>query len=199
MKIPVSVRIFSCYYKWDLALSISLTSISTLLALFLTLLIMTVLCSNIPDINIPTGLIVQTIIVLVIVPLILGMSIRHKWLNFALKTTPFFSALGVIALLLVIGVGLYTNIEKFAETHRYSVIFYIMVVSLSVMGMLLAPFVPKLFRIENYQTRAISVEVGLRRFNVPASADFARCDAPETSRGRFAPFPQTGQKARQRS
>jgi BASS family bile acid:Na+ symporter len=149
--------------------------------------------------GIPTGLIVQTIIVLVIVPLILGMSIRHKWLNFALKTTPFFSALGVIALLLVIGVGLYTNIEKFAETHRYSVIFYIMVVSLSVMGMLLAPFVPKLFRIENYQTRAISVEVGLRRFNVPASADFARCDAPETSRGRFAPFLQTGQKARQRS
>jgi BASS family bile acid:Na+ symporter len=182
-----------------LALSISLTSISTLLALFLTPLIMTVLCSNIPDINIPTGLIVQTIIVLVIVPLILGMSIRHKWLNFALKTTPFFSALGVIALLLVIGVGLYTNIEKFAETHRYSVIFYIMVVSLSVMGMLLAAFVPNLFRIENYQTRAISVEVGLRRFNVPASADFARCDAPETSRGRFAPFLQTGQKARQRS
>ncbi|GAB6271752.1 MAG: hypothetical protein STSR0003_15960 [Smithella sp.] len=182
-----------------MALSISLTSISTLLALFLTPLIMTVLCSNIPDINIPTGLIVQAIIVLVIVPLILGMSIRHKWLNFALKTTPFFSALGVIALLLVIGVGLYTNIEKFAETHRYSVIFYIMVVSLSVMGMLLAPFVPKLFRIENYQTRAISVEVGLRRFNVPASADFARCDAPETSRGRFAPFLQTGQKARQRS
>ena len=199
MKMPVSVRIFSCYDKGDLALSISLTSISTLLALFFTPLIMTVLCSNIPGINIPTGLIVQTIIVLVIVPLILGMSIRHKWLNFALKTTPFFSALGVIALLLVIGVGLYTNIEKFAETHRYSVIFYIMVVSLSVMGMLLAAFVPKLFRIKNYQARAISVEVGLRRFNVPASADFARCDAPETSRGRFAPFLQTGQKARQRS
>ncbi|HOC61036.1 MAG: bile acid:sodium symporter family protein [Smithellaceae bacterium] len=158
----VTSNLMTYYAKGDLALSISLTSISTLLALFFTPLIMTVLCANIPDINIPTGLIVQTIIVLVIVPLILGMSIRHKWLNFAVKTTPFFSALGVIALLLVIGVGLYTNVEKFAETHRYSVVFYIMVVFLSVMGMLLAAFVPKLFRIENYQARAISIEVGLR-------------------------------------
>lgn len=158
----VTSNLMTFYAKGDLALSISLTSISTLLALFFTPLIMTVLSANISDINIPTGLIVQTIIVLVIVPLILGMSIRNKWLNFALKTTPFFSALGVIALLLVIGVGLYTNIEKFAETHRYSVVFYIMVVSLSVMGMLLAAFVPRLFRIENYQTRAISIEVGLR-------------------------------------
>lgn len=158
----VTSNLMTYYAKGDLALSVSLTSISTLLALFFTPLIMTVLCANIPDINIPTGLIVQTIIVLVIVPLILGMAIRRKWLNFALKTTPFFSALGVIALLLVIGVGLYTNIEKFAETHRYSVIFYIMVVSLSVMGMLLAAFVSRLFRIENYQARAVSIEVGLR-------------------------------------
>ena len=37
-----------------------------------------------------------------------------------------------------------------------------MVVSLSLLGMLLAAFFPKLFRIENYQTRAISMEVGLR-------------------------------------
>jgi predicted Na+-dependent transporter len=63
---------------------------------------------------------------------------------------------------MVIGVGVYTNVEKFADTQRYSLIFYIMVVSLSLLGMLLAAFFPKLFRIDNYQTRAISIEVGLR-------------------------------------
>jgi BASS family bile acid:Na+ symporter len=150
------------YAKGDLALSVSLTSVSTFLALFFTPLILTVLCTNIPDINIPTGLIAQTIIGLVIVPLIIGMSIRQKWLSFAVKATPFFSALGVFALLMVIGVGVYTNVEKFADTQRYSLTFYIMVVSLSLLGMLLAAFFPKLFRIENYQTRAISMEVGLR-------------------------------------
>ena len=138
------------------------TSVSTFLALFFIPLILTVLCANIPDIAIPTGLIAQTIIGLVIVPLIIGMSIRQKWLNFAVKATPFFSALGVFALLMVIGVGVYTNVEKFADTQRYSLTFYIMVVSLSILGMLLAAFFPKMFRIENYQTRAISMEVGLR-------------------------------------
>ena len=54
------------------------------------------------------------------------------------------------------------NVEKFADTQRYSLTFYIMVVSLSIVGMLLAAFFPKLFRIDHYQTRAISMEVGLR-------------------------------------
>ena len=158
----VTSNLMTYYAKGDLALSVSLTSVSTFLALFFTPLILTVLCTNIPDINIPTGLIAQTIIGLVIVPLIIGMSIRQKWLSFAVKATQFFSALGVFALLMVIGVGVYTNVEKFADTQRYSLTFYIMVVSLSLLGMLLAAFFPKLFRIENYQTRAISMEVGLR-------------------------------------
>ena len=158
----VTSNLMTYYAKGDLALSVSLTSISTVLALFFTPLILTVFCSNIPDINVPAGLIVQTIIGLVLVPLILGMSIRHRYQAFAEKATPFFSALGVFALLMVIGVGLYTNVEKFADTERYSFLFYLMVVSLSILGMLLAAGVGKFSRLRNIQTRAISMEVGLR-------------------------------------
>jgi bile acid:Na+ symporter, BASS family len=158
----VTSNLMTYYARGDLALSVSLTSISTVLALFFTPLILTLFSANIPDINVPAGLIVQTIIGLVLIPLILGMSIRRKWLSFATKATPFFSALGVIALLTVISVGLITNAEKFADTERYSLLFYIMVVALSLLGMLLAAGFPKLFSIDNYQTRAISMEVGLR-------------------------------------
>jgi bile acid:Na+ symporter, BASS family len=158
----VTSNLMTYYARGDLALSVSLTSISTVLALFFTPLILTLFSANIPDINVPSGLIVQTIIGLVLIPLILGMSIRHKWLNFAKKAIPFFSALGIIALLMVIGVGIITNAEKFADTERYSLLFYIMVIALSLLGMLLAAGFPKLFSIDNYQTRAISMEVGLR-------------------------------------
>jgi len=158
----VTSNLMTYYAKGDLALSVSLTSISTVLALFFTPLILTVFSANIPDINVPAGLIVQTIIGLVLIPLILGMSIRRKWQKFAEKATPFFSALGVFALLMVIGVGIITNAEKFADTERYSLLFYIMVLSLSVLGMLLAVGVTKLLRLSNYQSRAVSVEVGLR-------------------------------------
>ena len=158
----VTSNLMTYYAKGDLALSVSLTSISTVLALFFTPFILTLFCSNIPDINVPAGLIVQTIIGLVLVPLILGMLIRKKWQTFAQKAMPLFSALGVLALLLVIGVGIITNAEKFADTERYSFLFYVMVVFLSILGMLLALGVSRLFRIENVQSRAISIEVGLR-------------------------------------
>jgi len=158
----VTSNLMTYYAKGDLALSVSLTSISTVLALFFTPIILTLFSANIPDINVPAGLIVQTIIGLVLIPLILGMSIRRKWQAFADKATPFFSALGVFALLMVIGVGIITNAEKFADTERYSFLFYLMVIMLSILGMLIAVGVAKLFRINNFQSRAVSVEVGLR-------------------------------------
>ena len=158
----VTSNLMTYYAKGDLALSVSLTSISTVLALFFTPFILTLFSANIPDIEVPAGLIVQTIIGLVLIPLVLGMSIRRKWLEFATRATPFFSALGVFALLMVITVGIITNAEKFADTERYSLLFYIMVVSLSIIGMLMAAVIPKFLRIVNYQSRAISMEVGLR-------------------------------------
>ena len=158
----VTSNLMTYYAKGDLALSVSLTSISTVLALFFTPLVLTLFCTNIPDVKVPTGLIMQTIIGLVLVPLILGMLVRKKWQAFAEKAMPYFSALGVLALLAVIGVGIVTNAEKFADTERYSLLFYITVVFLSVLGMLLALGVSKLIGIENAQSRAISIEVGLR-------------------------------------
>lgn len=158
----VTSNLMTYFAKGDLAFSVSLTSLSTVLALFFTPFILTLFIANIPDINVPSGLIAQTMFGLVLVPLMLGMSIRRKWLNFAKKATPFFSALGVFALLMIIGVGLITNAEKLADTERYSFLFYVMVVSLSILGMLLAAGFPKLFKINNYQIRAISMEVGLR-------------------------------------
>ena len=158
----VTSNLMTYYAKGDLALSVSLTSISTVLALFFTPLVLTLFCTNIPDVKVPTGLIMQTIIGLVLVPLILGMLVRKKWQAFAEKAMPYFSALGVLALLAVIGVGIVTNAEKFADTERYSLLFYVTVVFLSVLGMLLALGVSKLVGIENAQSRAISIEVGLR-------------------------------------
>lgn len=158
----VTSNLMTYYAKGDLALSVSLTSISTVLALFFTPLILTLFCANIPDINVPAGLIIQTIIGLVLVPLAVGMLIRRKWPVFARKAVPFFSALGVFALLMVIGVGIITNAEKFADTERYSFLFYVMVLFLSILGMLLAAGVAKLIKIDNVQSRAISIEVGLR-------------------------------------
>jgi BASS family bile acid:Na+ symporter len=110
----------------------------------------------------PLKLVVQTIIILVIIPLALGMSIRARWSNFARKATPFFSILGVIALLFLIVAGLISNLEMFADTERYGFAFYSAVFVLTLLGMAVGGIFPKLVGINNYQTRAISLETGLR-------------------------------------
>ena len=158
----VTSNLMTYYAKGDLALSISLTSFSTVLSLFFTPLLLTLYCANVPEVNIPVKMVIQTIIILVIIPLAAGMSIRRRWPNFATKATPFFSALGVLALLFLIVAGLLANLDMFADTERYGFAFYSMVFVLTFSGMILGAVIPKVLGINNYQTRAISLETGLR-------------------------------------
>ena len=148
--------------KGDVALSVSLTAVCTVLSLFFTPLLLTVYVSNIPDINIPVMDVVKQILILVIVPLIIGMLIRAKAEAFAKRAEKIFAAIGVFALLFLIVVGVWSNLEKFSDTARYGVKFYAMVFVLTLCGMVLAALLAKLVRVPNFQVRAISLECGLR-------------------------------------
>ncbi|MCP3923232.1 MAG: hypothetical protein GY714_11670 [Desulfobacterales bacterium] len=150
------------YAKGDLALSISITSFSTFLALFFTPFLLNVYCQNVPQITIPVKMVVLTVTVLVVIPLIIGMFIKGMWSKFADKATPFFSALGMIAVVFIMVAGVISNLDKFADFSRYGLKFYAMIFILTMSGMILGGIIPKTFKINNYQARAISLETGLR-------------------------------------
>lgn len=158
----VTSNLMTFYAKGDLALSVSLTSLSTVLSLFFTPFLLALYCANVPEVTIPAVLIIQTIIILVIIPLTIGMSVRSRWENFAIKATPFFSLLGIIALLFLISAGILANLDVFTDTERYGVKFYSMVFMLTLLGMAVGAVIPKLLGVNNYQTRAVSLETGLR-------------------------------------
>jgi predicted Na+-dependent transporter len=158
----VTSNLMTYYAKGDLALSISLTSISTVISLVFTPLLLALYCADMPEINIPLKIVAQTILILVIIPLIVGMAIRGKWQSLAQKATPFFSALGIVSLIVLIIVGVLSNLHAFADTARYGFKFYMTIFSLTMLGMIFGILIPKMFRIDNYQTRAISLETGLR-------------------------------------
>ncbi|MDJ0876114.1 MAG: bile acid:sodium symporter family protein [Desulfobacterales bacterium] len=158
----VTSNLMTYYAKGDLALSISLTSFSTVLSILFTPLLLALYCANMPEVNIPVKTVVQTIMVLVIIPLIAGMSIRGRWSRFAEKATPFFSALGIVALLALIIAGVWSNLHVFTDTDRYGVKFYTTVFALTFLGMVSGIVFSKMIGINNYQTRAISLETGLR-------------------------------------
>lgn len=158
----VTSNLMTYYAKGDLALSISLTSFSTVLSIVFTPLLLAFYCSNMPDVSIPVGVVIQTIMILVLIPLVLGMWINRQWPLFAKKTTPFFSALGIVALLVLIIAGILSNLNMFADTTRYGVKFYTTIFSITMLGMISGVVFSKISGIDNYQTRAISLETGLR-------------------------------------
>lgn len=65
--------------------------------------------------------------------------------------------------------GIFSNIEGFANTDRHGILFYSMIFLLTFSGMIIGGIVPKLFKITNYQIRAISLETGLRNASLAMS------------------------------
>ncbi len=158
--------------KGDLALSISMTALATILSIFLTPLILYFYCANISDVQMPVKMLVLTIFVIVLLPLFIGMLIRGKWEKFAEKATPFFSALGIIAVLFIMIGGVLSNLEMFSDAaNKFGIAGFLVIFSLTVIGMILGGIIPKLIKVSNSQARAISMEIGIR--NVALSMTIA--------------------------
>ncbi|MBU1397868.1 MAG: bile acid:sodium symporter family protein, partial [Proteobacteria bacterium] len=158
----VTSNLMTHYAKGDVALSVALTSLSTVLSIFFVPLLLKAYCSNIPDVKVPTNTITLTITVLVIIPLCIGMLFRKFKEAMAIKLIPVFSILGIIALLFLIIAGILSNLEGFADTERHGVMFYTMVLLLTFSGLIIGGMVSALFKVSNFQVRAISLETGLR-------------------------------------
>lgn len=157
----VTSNLFTQLTKGDLALSISLTSLSTVLSLVFTPLLLTFYCSNVPDVEIPVGLIVSTITVLVIIPLVIGMTVRAKWAVFAQKSTKIFTLLGLVALLFLVVAGIVSNLEVFKDVQRYgmgALATLLMAGSALVLGIISA----KLSGAGNSQNRAMTFQSLIR-------------------------------------
>jgi BASS family bile acid:Na+ symporter len=158
----VTSNLMTHFAKGDVALSVSLTSLSTILSIIFVPLLLNAYCSNIPDVTVPTGTITSTIIVLVIIPLGIGMLIRKWKEKLAKKMIPVFNVLGILALLFLIIAGIFNNLEGFADTDRHGFKFYSMILLMTFTGMMVGAIIPYLLKVSNFQVRAISLETGLR-------------------------------------
>lgn len=158
----VTSNLLTHFAKGDLALSISLTSISTVLALFCTPLLLKLYGSAGAGASVPAALIAQTIVVLVIVPLAVGMTVRARFEKFALKAAPVFSVLGIITVLFIMVTGVAGNITSLADTERYSLSFYFAPLVLALIGMIVAVIVARIFGISPKQIKSLAFEAGVR-------------------------------------
>ncbi|HOO72967.1 MAG TPA: bile acid:sodium symporter family protein [Spirochaetota bacterium] len=158
----VTSNLLTHFSKGDLALSISLTSISTILALFSMPLLLSLYGKTASGATVPAMLIAQTIIVLVIVPLAVGMTIRARFEKVAVKASPVFSAMGLITVIFIIVTGVIANINVLADTERYNLRFYLAPMILAAIGIILGFAVARIFRLSVKQVRSLSFETGMR-------------------------------------
>ncbi|MFA5630659.1 MAG: bile acid:sodium symporter family protein [Porticoccaceae bacterium] len=150
--------------RGDLALSVTLTAISSLLALitiplFLSFGLALVQDGAVDAVVLPIGSTVKQLLVLVFVPLVLGMVVRHYAPGFAVRSDPWVRA-GGVALLLTLLVGAVAleydffigNLKKL-----WPVLFALNIASMAA-GYLLA----RLARLDGTQCRTICIEVGIQ-------------------------------------
>nr|WP_319822860.1 bile acid:sodium symporter family protein [Psychrobacter piscatorii] len=159
-----SSNVITFLAKGDVVLSVAITSISTLLAPFLTPILLNVFAGQLIDIDLASMMI--TITKIVILPILLGV-IFHKFLGnkiaFVTEVLPMVSVLGIsIIIAAVVAVSKATILDSGA-------IVFIVVALHNMLGYTLGYLIARLSGFTEKQRRAIMVEVGMQNSGLGAA------------------------------
>lgn len=146
----------------NLALSVSLTAISTIACVFTTPLIIQLAISYFVKENAPNFSIIQTVVGLVgisILPVVIGMAIKHVKPQFALRSERFFRQFSMYFMLLMIAGVLISERKSLATSFEDAFLVCVMLNTLSVLlGLLLA----KLTRLTFKDALTLAIEIGVQ-------------------------------------
>jgi bile acid transporter len=164
-------NMFTYFSRGSVALSISMTTASTMLALVMMPLVLklytagftTQITANMASADgvefvIPTGNIVSSLI-MVLLPVILGMILRKKspdWAKTAEDTAGF---VGILVILYLLGTAFIRHTKYFAQTP---VEVYVGAVGLGLAGFLFGYWVSRMLGMYPISQRAISLETGIQ-------------------------------------
>lgn len=143
--------------KGNTALSVTITTVSTLLAPFLTPSLTLLLASKWLPVSV--GDMFLSIIQIVLIPIALGLIVQmffHKQVEQSVKILPLISVIGIVAATSAV---VAVNTESIATTGLY--IFFIVILH-NVLGLLLGFLLAKIVRLDFRDQKAISIEVGMQ-------------------------------------
>lgn len=157
-----SSNIFSMLAKGDVALSVSLTAVSSLITLITVPLIMQWVTASVGEavgVTLPVGNLLMQNVVTMLLPILLGIGVRHWWRKAAAKIEAVLSRLAFPALMLLAGV--------FFVQHRSTIADNFTTLGISVTALLLcaialAAVLCYFFRLHTQERRTIVIEVGMQ-------------------------------------
>lgn len=141
----------------DVALSIGITSVNTVLATFLTPLITFLILDA--SVNVDTLAIFLSIIQIVIIPLVLGFVINHYFSKNVKKVSPIFPSLAILSVIFIIAIVIAYNVDKIASVGLF---IFLSVVVLNLLGHICGFTLAKLFKLPLDKTKTFSIEIAMQ-------------------------------------
>ena len=150
--------------KGDLALSVGMTGVSTLLAPFLTPLLTWALAGKSVDVDVASMFL--SILWVVILPIILGFVVKALWPKFTERATDYLPALSSVTIALIVAIIISANASKLLAG---GMIIIIVVMLHNLCGLALGSLIGRLLRLSPAKRRAISIEVGMQNSGLASS------------------------------
>ena len=159
-----SSNVMTYLAKGDVALSVGMTSVSTILAPFATPLLTLLYAGQKVDVNAVSMFI--SIVQVVILPIALGFIINKFFYKFTNSVKEILPLISVLAIVAIVAAVVSANSQRLMQVG-YLVI--IVVVLHNSLGYLLGYILAKLFRLNNAKCKAVSIEVGMQNSGLATS------------------------------
>ena len=150
--------------KGDLALSVGMTGVSTLLAPFLTPLLTWALAGKSVDVDM-LGMLLS-ILWVVILPIAIGLIVKWLWPKFTEKATDYLPAFSSIAIALIVAIIISANADKLLAG---GLLIIVVVMFHNICGLGLGYLIGCLLGLSVSKKRAISIEVGMQNSGLASS------------------------------
>ncbi len=150
--------------KGDVALSVGMTGVSTLLAPLLTPLLTWALAGK--SIQVDVAGMLLSILWVVILPIALGLIIKSLWSKFTEKATDYLPAFSSVAIAFTVAIVISANASKLL-TGGFLIILVVMLHNLFGLG--LGYLIGLLLGLSEPKKRAISIEVGMQNSGLATS------------------------------
>ena len=150
--------------KGDLALSVGMTGVSTLLAPLLTPLMTWALAGKNVDVDV-TGMLLS-ILCVVILPIAVGLVVKWFWPKFTEQVTDYLPAFSSIAIAYIVAIVIAANANKLMVG---GLLIIVVVMLHNVCGLALGYLIGRLLRLSEPKKRAVSIEVGMQNSGLASS------------------------------
>ena len=150
--------------KGDLALSVGMTGVSTLLAPLLTPLLTWLLAGKTVDVQVVSMLL--SILWVVILPIGVGLLVKWLWPQLTGKATAYLPAFSSVVIALLVAIVIAANASKLLTG---GLLVIVVVVLHNVCGLGVGYLVARLLRLSEPKQRAVSIEVGMQNSGLASS------------------------------